>query len=587
MKNKIHFLAFATALALTIPALAGPPEDLKALIDQHWKWFLSNAPVYATALGTREYDGMIGDISLANADKQAGEAKAFAVQLSAVPDAGLSPADRTNKGVLLRLLNEQVEANSFGQRMMLFSTYDGWHQSFAGMADGLPFRDKHDYDSYLKRLVQFPQLNGTAIAITRRAVAQGYVQPCVALGGFENTITGAVAGPPEKTRFFEPFTRKRPLSISEGDWAAMQKTAVTIITGTLKPEYVKFYDFYMRDYKPKCAKNIGISSQPGGKAYYAFQVRSHTTTDLTPDQIHNIGLSEVARIRARMDGLAKAAGYPSREAMIAELRTNPKYFAKTPAELMSAAAAIAKRVDGIMPQYFHTLPRLPYGIRQIPAETAETTTTAYYNPGKPEAGIAGFYYVNTSKLSQRPLWELPALTVHEAVPGHHNQIALQQELDLPAFRKFATGFTAFVEGWGLYSEFLGEEMGLYDTPEKMMGRLSYEMWRACRLVVDTGMHAKGWSKDQAIAFMKDNTALTDANIEAEINRYISWPGQALGYKIGEIKIRQLRTKAEAALGEKFDLPRFHDAVLMQGAVPLSVLEQQIDDWIATVKATKP
>jgi uncharacterized protein (DUF885 family) len=587
MKSEFRVFAAAIGLALTIPAFAGPPEELKALIDQHWKWFLANAPVYATALGTRDYDDKIGDISLANADKQAGEAKAFAVRLSAIADVGLSPADRTNKGVMLRLLNEQVEANSYGQRMMLFSTYDGWHQSFAGMADGLPFRDKRDYDSYLRRLVQYPQLNGTAIAITRRAVVQGYVQPCVALNGFENTITGVVAGPPEKTRFFEPFTRKRPPSISESDWAAMQKTAVTIITGTLKPEYIKFYDFYMRDYKPKCAKTIGMSSQPGGKAYYAFQVRSHTTTDLTPDQIHNIGLSEVARIRARMDGLAKASGYPSREAMIAELRTNPKYFAKTPAELLSAAATIAKRIDGIMPQYFHTLPRLPYGIRQIPDETAETTTTAYYNPGKPEAGIAGFYSVNTSKLSQRPLWELPALTVHEAVPGHHNQIALQQELDLPAFRKFATGFTAFVEGWGLYAEFLGEEMGLYDTPEKMMGRLSYEMWRACRLVVDTGMHAKGWSKDQAIAFMKNNTALTDANIEAEVNRYISWPGQALGYKIGEIKIRELRTKAETALGDKFDLPRFHDAVLMQGAVPLSVLEQQIDDWIASVKALKP
>ncbi len=583
MNKKYRFFAAAAALALALPALAGPPDDLKVLISEHWQWFLANSPVYASGLGTRDFDDKIGDISLANADKLAGEAKAFATRLSAIPDAGLSAADRTNKGVLLRVLNEQVEGNSFGQRMMLFSTYDGWHQSFAGMADGLPFRTKHDYDSYLNRLTQYPKLNGTAIAISRRAVAEGYVQPCVALGGFENTITGAVAGPPEKTRFYEPFTRPRPAAIAANDWATMQKTAVSIIAGTLKPEYTKFYDFYVREYKPKCAKAVGISAQPGGAAYYAFQVRSHTTTNLTPDEIHNIGLSEVARIRARMDGVAKAAGYASREAMIAELRTNPKYFAKTPAELLAAAAATAKLIDGKMPQYFHTLPRLPYGIRPIPAETAETTTTAYYNAGRPDAGIAGFYYVNTSKLSQRPLWELPALTVHEAVPGHHNQIALQQELDLPAFRKYATGFTAFVEGWGLYSEYLGEEMGIYDTPEKMMGRLSYEMWRACRLVVDTGMHAKGWPKERAIAFMKDNTALTDANIEAEVNRYISWPGQALGYKIGEIKIRELRAKAEAALGDKFDLPRFHDAVLMQGAVPLSVLEQQIDDWIASVK----
>ena len=267
----------------------------------------------------------------------------------------------------------------------------------------------------------------------------------------------------------------------------------------------------------------------------------------------------------------------------AKLRTDPKYYAKTPDELMAAASQMAKIVDGKMPQYYGTLPRLPYGLKQIPKETAETTTTAYYNPGSPESGIAGSFYVNTSKLPQRPLWELPALTAHEAVPGHHHQIALQQELPLPDFRKHAAGFTAFVEGWGLYSEYVGEEMGLYDTPEKMMGRLSYEMWRACRLVVDTGMHSKGWSKARAIGFMTDNSALSAANIEAEVNRYISWPGQALGYKIGEIKIRDLRTRAEKALGPKFDVRRFHDAVLLQGAVPLEVLERQIDDWIAGEK----
>jgi uncharacterized protein (DUF885 family) len=360
----------------------------------------------------------------------------------------------------------------------------------------------------------------------------------------------------------------------------MKARAITLIRDVLTPEYQKFYDFYTRDYQPKCAKAIGVSSEPQGAAYYTFRARVHTTTTLTPEKIHQIGLGEVARIGARMDKLAGDAGYPSRAAFIAKLRTDPSYYAKTPEALLATAALIAKRIDGIMPRYYGTLPRLPYGIREIPKETAETTTTAYYNQGSPVSGIAGNYYVNTSKLDQRPLWELPALTAHEAVPGHHNQIALQQELSLPEFRKYATGFTAFVEGWGLYSEFMGEEMGLYDTPEKMMGRLSYEMWRACRLVVDTGMHAKGWSKAQAVAFMHDNSALSDANIEAEVNRYISWPGQALGYKIGEIKIRELRTRAEQALGAKFDIRRFHDAMLMQGAVPLDVLERQVDDWIA-------
>ncbi|MGH6784749.1 MAG: DUF885 domain-containing protein, partial [Sphingomicrobium sp.] len=282
-----------------------------------------------------------------------------------------------------------------------------------------------------------------------------------------------------------------------------------------------------------------------------------------------------------MEAVAKKAGFASREAMIADLRTNPKYYAKTPEELMAATARELKRIDGKMPTLFTVLPRLPYGIREIPAEIAPGTTTAYYNAGSPENGIAGTYFVNTSKLDQRPLWEIPPLSVHEAVPGHHHQIALQQELDMPAWRRNGTFFTAFVEGWGLYSERLGIEMGLYDTPAKDMGRLSYEMWRATRLVVDTGMHAKGWSKQQAIDFMTDNSALSAANIEAEVNRYIADPGQALAYKLGELKIRELRAKSEKALGEKFDLRRFHDAVLGQGAVPLDTLETQIDAWIAS------
>jgi uncharacterized protein (DUF885 family) len=301
---------------------------------------------------------------------------------------------------------------------------------------------------------------------------------------------------------------------------------------------------------------------------------------MSADEIHQLGLSEVARIRSEMETVAKAAGYASREAFIAHLRTDPQYYADDAETLMEKNARQAKTIDGKLPGLFGRLPRLPYGLREIPAETAEGTTTAYYNPGSPEIGVSGTYYVNTSKLDQRPYWEIPALTAHESVPGHHLQIALQQELDMPEFRKQLAFFTAFVEGWGLYSERLGIEMGIYDTAAKDMGRLSYEMWRACRLVVDTGIHSKGWSKDRAVAFMTDNSALTAANIDAEVNRYISWPGQALAYKIGELKIRALRTRAEEALGDRFDLRAFHDVVLGQGAVPLDLLERRIDNWIA-------
>jgi uncharacterized protein (DUF885 family) len=287
-----------------------------------------------------------------------------------------------------------------------------------------------------------------------------------------------------------------------------------------------------------------------------------------------------------MEQVAIKGGFANREAMIADMRSNPKWFTKTAEELLEATALMAKTIDGKMPSLFGRLARLPYGIRPMAAATAPGDTTARYQPGSPQAGLAGFYLVNTTKLDQRPLWEIPALTVHEAVPGHHMQIALQQELEMPDWRRNTAFFTAFVEGWGLYSERLGIEMGLYDTPQKDMGRLGYEMWRASRLVVDTGIHSKGWTKEQAVAFMKDNTTLTDANIDAEVNRYISNPGQALAYKLGELKIRELRTKSEQALGAKFDLRRFHDAVLGQGSVPLDTLEAQINAWMVAEQARK-
>ena len=572
-------LISALALLAATPALASPSTDLSALIDAHWDWVMSESPTYASLLGDRRGDGKLGDISLTAADRSAGRAAAFAKQLADVPDTALTPAERTNKAILARMLDEQVAGNAFGQRMMLFTTYAGFHQNFAGLGENSPFNTPADYDSYLKRLAAYPAMNAEAIKITREAVAKGFTQPCEVLDGFERSITGVIAAKTEDSRFYKPFTGNAPAGMPLADWTAMKARAATLIRDTVEPEYRRFADYYLKDYKPKCRATVGISATPQGRDYYALQVRIHTTTDLTPDAIHQIGLSEVARIRGAMDALATSAGFPDRAAYIRELRTNPKYFARTPDELLAAAARQSKTLDGMMPRLFGRLPRLPYGIRPIPAETAEGTTTAYYKAGSPPAGIAGFYYVNTSKLDQRPLWELPALTAHEAVPGHHNQIALQQEMELPKFRRYLAGFTAYTEGWGLYSEHLGIELGLYDTPEKNMGRLSYEMWRACRLVVDTGLHAKGWTKAQAVTFMRDNTALTDANIEAEVNRYISWPGQALGYKLGELKLKELRAKAEAALGLKFDLRGFHDAVLASGAVPLDVLEANVREWV--------
>jgi uncharacterized protein (DUF885 family) len=574
----------AALLAVAVPAAATPSDDLRALLAEHFAWVEKENPGFALSIGNAEYATEVGDVSLAAEDRRAAAEGVFLKRLDAIPDSGLSPAERTDKAILHRLLAESVEANGYGQRTMLFTSYSNPWQGAAGQADRTAFRRKADYANYLTRLEKFPKTNDTLIDITAQAVKGGYVQPCVSLVGFEKTITGVIQDDPSKSRFYSPFTRPKPADATDAEWTALQARAKTVITTAINPSYAKAAQFYRTTYAPKCAKAVGVSAQPGGAKYYAFRIRQLTTTDYSADQIHRIGLDEVARIRAEMAVVAKEAGYPSREAFVQELRTNPKYYAKTAEELMEAASFQAKLIDGKMPGFFYKMARLPYGLKRIPAETAEGTTTAYYGPGNPQLGLSGTYFVNTSKLDQRPLYELPALTAHEAVPGHHHQIALQQEMETSKFRRHLASFTAFTEGWGLYSERIGIEMGLYDTPEKQMGRLSYEMWRACRLVVDTGIHSKGWTKEQAVQFMLDNTALSAANIDAEVNRYISWPAQALGYKLGEIKIRELRARAEKALGAKFDLKGFHDAVLAQGAVPLDVLDAQIETWIAAETA---
>ncbi len=578
MMRKWTLLA-AAALAMTTPVQASPDEDLGTLMDEIWAAALRESPILATRVGVRDYDDQVRDISLAAEDRRAEQAAAYLERLRAIPRDQLSESRRTDYGIVERMLSETVEANGFGQRLMLFTTYSGWHQGYAGMANGLPFQTVADYESYLARLRQYPSINDEAIRISTQAVEGGYTLPCVVLDGYEQGISGVIGDDVTQSRFYEPFRRPRPAAVSEADFERLAAEARTIIDSVLRPEYEQHLAWYEEVYYPSCREEVGVSSQPGGADYYAFQIRQMTTTDLSAEEIHRIGLDEVARIRAEMEEVTSEAGFETREAFIEHLRTDPRYYAETPEELLAASAMQAKELDGLMPTMFATLPRLPYGIRPIPDEIAEGTTTAYYNPGSPESGIAGTYYVNTSLLDQRPLWEIPALSAHEGVPGHHNQIALQQEIDMHPLRQNLAFFTAFIEGWGLYSERIGIEMGIYDTPAENMGRLSYEMWRACRLVVDTGIHALGWSKDRAIQFMRDNTALTDANIEAEVNRYISWPGQALAYKIGELRIRALRARAEERLGDRFDVRLFHDAVLGQGSVPLDVLEQQVDRWI--------
>jgi uncharacterized protein (DUF885 family) len=584
MRRLCLALAAAASLAITAPAIAGPTEVFHAMMDEYWAAYLKDNPIGATQSGVTAYDRELGTFTLAEFDRQTAEAAAFLGRMDRLPATALSPTDQANYAILHRLLSDAVEANRFGQRQIFYSSSGSFHEYLASLGEQQPFHSYADYDNYLARISNIPEQMGNIVEISRKGAREGYVQPCVTLGNMENSIAGVVAADPAKSRFYAPFAAAKPATLTDAQWAELQGRARTIVSTKVNPAYQNWGTVYHNEIGPKCRKSIAVSAMPQGREYYAFLVRQQTTTNLTPGQIHQLGLAEVARIRTEMDEVASKAGYPSRQAMIAKMRSDPKYFAKTPQELMAAAALMAKTIDGKMPTLFTKLPRLPYGVKPIPLEAAEGNTTAYYVQGSPDAGIAGTYFVNTTHLDQRPLWELPALTAHEAVPGHHMQISTQQELDMPAWRRYNAFFTAYVEGWALYSEHLGIGLGLYDTPEKNMGRLSYEMWRACRLVVDTGIHSKGWSKEQAVAFMKENTALTDANIDAEVNRYISTPGQALAYKLGELKIRELRARAERELGPKFDLRRFHDAVLGQGSVPLDALEARIDSWIAAEKA---
>ena len=384
---------------------------------------------------------------------------------------------------------------------------------------------------------------------------------------------------PQQSLYFKPL-KKFPKDIPAGEQERLKKEAAAAIQERVIPAYRKFARFFDEEYFPACYGEVGAWQLPRGQELYALRAGHFTTTNLTPDEIHAIGLKEVARIRAEMEAIVKQVGFQGTfQEFLADLRTNKKFYYDDPSELMSGYLALCKRVDPQLTKLFKTLPRIPYGLEPIPAQIAPDTTTAYYRQPSADGLRPGTYFVNLYRPETRPKYEMEALSLHEAVPGHHLQLALQAELgELPPFRRYG-GFTAFVEGWGLYAESLGDQLGCYEDPYSKFGQLTYEMWRAVRLVVDTGMHSKQWTREQAIDFFKQNTAKTELDIVNEIDRYIAWPGQALAYKIGELKIKELRERAKSKLGEKFDIREFHDVVLRQGAVPLDVLEQIVDEWL--------
>ncbi|HEX5378342.1 MAG TPA: DUF885 family protein [Phenylobacterium sp.] len=559
-------------------------RPLNALVADYEAYALADDPIEAGRQGDRAALSRLPDVTPAANASRARALKAFQERLAGLDMAGLSDDARLNRDFLAWTLDRQLQSLAFDEARAPFNSDGGFNQTMGYLATTTPVRSAADARAWIGRLKALPKYYADNIDNARRGVKTGFTQPRSTNDQVLARAREQADAPVDGDVLLTPL-RTLPASIPVADQAALRAEAAAVVRDEIRPAQRRFVTFLESEYLPAGRKALAARTLPDGERYYRWLVRDHTTTDMTPDQIHETGLAEVARIRKEMDGVIAETGFKGDfKAFQAMLRSDPRFYATSREDLLEKASRIAKRIDDELPGWFATLPRLTYGVRPVPADIEATYTTGRYFGGSPRQGVAGGYMVNTSKLDQRPLYELPALTLHEAVPGHHLQIALGDELaNVPNFRRSA-GVTAFTEGWGLYAEKLGGEMGIYRDAYERFGRLSYEMWRACRLVADTGIHWKGWTLDQARACFTDNTALSPLNIEVELARYVSWPGQALAYKVGEMKIVQLRARAQAALGDRFDIRRFHDAVLLAGPLPLDLLETRIDAWIAAEKA---
>ena len=560
-------------------AVADATTDFEMLLDEHWEWTLASAPVMASTMGDRRRNREWSDMSPGAIKERREATRAFLRRVYAIDRNALNEADQLNHELFRRHLEDQIGEYRFNAHLLPFSQRGGV-QNLDNLADQLRISTLQDYDDWLARLGKIDEVVDQTIALAEQGRKTGIMPPRIIMERIPDQIAAQIVEIPADSPFFRPFA-KIPQSFPEADRERLRAEAIEVIEGTVIPAYRELYRYFNDRYLPATRETIGLSDLPNGGEWYEFRARSFTTTRLTPDEIHRIGLDEVKRIREDMMQVIAELGFDGTfQEFLEYLRTDPQFYFDNRDDLFKEYLATSKRIEPELVKLFGKLPRIPYGVKPIPDSIAPDTTTAYYSRPAADGSRAGFYWVNLYRPEVRPKYEIEVLSAHEAMPGHHLQIALQQELgDMPNFRRF-TGFTAFVEGWGLYSERLGYDLGLYKDPYSRFGQLTYDMWRAVRLVVDTGMHYKGWTRQQAIDFFKDNAAKTEHDIVNEIDRYILWPGQALAYKIGQLKILQLRSRAELELGERFDIRAFHDELLGAGALPLDILEQRIDRWIA-------
>ena len=565
---------------------APPPDSVRLhqLFAQNWEYTMHQYPEFATAVGYPGQNARWTDYSLAAIARRKQELNDPLTALRAIDRAKLSASDQLNYDLFRRDATDALDQSRFPAEFMPVNQLGGVQQDVPATIAQMPAGTVQEYEDIIARLRAVPVLVNQTITLLERGLATGVTPPQITLRDVPAQAQSLVVADPLTSPMLAAFLHF-PAEIAGADQQRLRTAAVAAYRDSVAPAFQKLSTFLRAKYVPGARQTIGMRDLPNGLDWYRVRARTTTTTDLTPEQIHAIGLAEVKRIRGQMDSLIAATGFKGAFAdFVRFLRTDPRFFFTTPEDLLRASRDLTKRIDPELERLFGTLPRLTYGVSPVPSYAERSQTTAYYQPGSPLAHRAGTYFVNTYNLPARPRWEMEALTLHEAVPGHHLQIALAQELEgVPEFRRFG-GYTAFVEGWGLYSESLGGELGLYTDPYNKFGQLTYEMWRAIRLVIDTGIHTMGWSREQAIDYFKANAAKTEHDITVEVDRYIVWPGQALAYKIGELKIKELRAYSAATLGSKFDVRAFHDRVLGAGALPLDVLDARIHAWVAAVQA---
>jgi len=571
-----RFTTLATATGLSDSA------RLRQLFDLDWEYTNVAYPEYATYTGYPGQNDRWTDLSVAAINRRRANVKSELAVVRAIDRSRLNAADQLSYDIFKRRVDEAIEGQRFPDDLLQITQRDG-PQYAASTIGSMPASNVKDYTDIVARLRALPAVVDQTIALLDSGIKRGITPPGITLRDVPTQMTNLIPDEPLESALLAPFTRF-PVGMPESERAPVRAEAVRVYNELDRPAFQRLRRYLVTAYIPHSRETIGMSALPDGAAWYAYNVKVQTTTTRTPQEIHDLGLSEVRRIRVQMDSVIAATRFTGDFAAFTNmLRTDPKFFYTDSAALVRAYRDITKRIDPELPKLFGRLPRLTYGVSTIPSYAAPSQTTAYYQPGTPQAHRAGQFFVNTYKLDTRPIWEMEVLTAHESVPGHHLQIAIAQELvGIPEFRRYG-GYTAFVEGWGLYSESLGPELGLYKDPYSKFGQLTYEMWRAIRLVIDTGIHSLGWSRQQAIDYFKANSAKTEQDITQEVDRYIVWPGQALAYKSGELEIKALRRYAEQQLGSRFDIRAFHDQVLSQGALPLDVLDARVRAWVDSTK----